>query len=133
MVFGNTERFHDALARTQWDEDAALLQIFQPQDAATTLRNLPFEQQQSLFRRIPLDRAATLLPRLPYYDQYVLLHSRTRDDMRLLVGKIDPDGRMPFFDEFPEAFTVLSRFLPPPGNTRSQLLSHTCGSPCSSL
>jgi NitT/TauT family transport system ATP-binding protein len=102
MVSSNRERFQDALARTQWDEAAALLQSFLPQDAAAILCKLSFDQQHPLFRRIPLDTAATLLPRFPYYDQYVLLHSRTREDMRALVDKIDPDDRMRFFDELPE-------------------------------
>lgn len=102
MVSSNRERFQDALARTQWDEAAALLQSFLPEDAAAILCKLSFDQQQPLFRRIPLDTAATLLPRFPYYDQYVLLHSRTREDMRALVDKIDPDDRMRFFDELPE-------------------------------
>jgi NitT/TauT family transport system ATP-binding protein len=102
MVSSNRERFQDALARTQWDEAAALLQSFLPEDAAVILCKLSFDQQVPLFRRIPLDTAATLLPRFPYYDQYVLLHSRTREDMRALVDKIDPDDRMRFFDELPE-------------------------------
>lgn len=102
MVSSNSERFHDALARTQWDEAAALFESFLPEDAAAILGQLSFEKQQPLFRRIPLDTAAILLPRLPYYDQYVLLHSRTREDMRALVDRIDPDDRMRFFDELPE-------------------------------
>ena len=102
MVSSNRERFQDALARTQWDEAVALLQSFLPEDAAAILCKLSFDQQQPLFRRIPLDTAATLLPRFPYYDQYVLLHSRTREDMRALVDKINPDDRMRFFDELPE-------------------------------
>jgi NitT/TauT family transport system ATP-binding protein len=102
MVSSNSERFHDALSRTQWDEAAALFGSLLPEDAAAILRQLSFEKQQPLFRRIPLDTAAILLPRLPYYDQYVLLHSRTLEDMRALVDKIDPDDRMRFFDELPE-------------------------------
>lgn len=102
MASANKERFHDALARTHWDEAAALLQLFSPEDAAAILQKLSFEQQQPLFRRISLDTAASLLPRFPYYDQYVLLHSRTREDMRALVDKIDPNERMRFFDELPE-------------------------------
>ena len=42
MVFSNRERFHDALARTQWDEAAALLQSLSPEDAAGILRKLSF-------------------------------------------------------------------------------------------
>src|ERR1700751_1217860 len=102
MVSSSREKFRDALARTQWNEAAALLQSFSPEDAAALLRKLSFDQQQPLFRRIPLDTAANLLPRFPYYDQYALLHSRTREDMRALVDKIDPDDRMRFFDELPE-------------------------------
>jgi NitT/TauT family transport system ATP-binding protein len=102
MASANSERFRDALARSRWDDAAALLQTLAPEEAAAILRKLSFEQQQPLFRRIPLERAATLLPRFPYYDQYVLLHSRTREDMRALVDKVDPDDRMRFFDELPE-------------------------------
>jgi NitT/TauT family transport system ATP-binding protein len=102
MISEKRVRFQDALARTQWDEAAVLLQSFPPEDAAAILHKLSFAQQQPLFRRVPLDTAATLLPHFPYYDQYVLLHSRTREDMRALVDKIDPDDRMRFFDELPE-------------------------------
>jgi NitT/TauT family transport system ATP-binding protein len=102
VVSSNRERFDDAVARTQWDEAAFLLQSFPSENAAAVLGKLSFEQQQPLFRRLPLDTAAILLPRFPYYDQYVLLHSRTPEDMRALVDKIDPDERMRFFDELPE-------------------------------
>jgi predicted NAD/FAD-binding protein len=63
MASANKERFQDALVRTHWDEAAALLQLFSPDDAAAILHALSFEQQQRLFRRIPLDTAAILLPR----------------------------------------------------------------------
>jgi Mg/Co/Ni transporter MgtE len=78
MAFANSERLRDALARTQWDEAAALLRNFRPEDAAAFVGKLSFEEQKPLFRRLPLDTAASLFPRFPYYDQYVLLHSRTR-------------------------------------------------------
>ena len=80
----------------------ALLQTSQAHQAAEALDSLPFEQQQSLFRRLPLDLAATIVPQFPYYHQYVLLHSRPAGDMKAVVDKIHPDERMRFFDDLPE-------------------------------
>ena len=42
MASANKERFQDALARTQSDDAAALLQLFSPDDAAAILHALSF-------------------------------------------------------------------------------------------
>jgi NitT/TauT family transport system ATP-binding protein len=69
--------------------------------AADSLMRLPFEQQQSVFRSLPVDVAAALVARFPYYHSYVLLHSRSLDELREIVDKMDPDDRIQFFDELP--------------------------------
>jgi NitT/TauT family transport system ATP-binding protein len=97
-----TDRLRDAVTQAQWNQAVALLQTSGAVEAADALRQLPFEQQQSLFRHLPLDLAAALVVHFPYYHQYVLLHSLPPEEMRALVDKIHPDDRMRFFDELPE-------------------------------
>jgi NitT/TauT family transport system ATP-binding protein len=96
------ERLRDAVSQAHWNEAVALLQTSDGSDAADALGHLPFEQQQSLFRHLPLDLAAKVVAQFPYYHQYVLLHSLPMGEMRALVDRIDPDDRMRLFDELPE-------------------------------
>jgi len=96
------ERIRNAVLQARWNEAVALLQTCDPVRAAEGLGNLPFEQQQSLFRRLPLDLAAAVVAQFPYYHEYVLLHSLPVGEMRALVDKLNPDDRMRFFDELPE-------------------------------
>ncbi len=96
------ERLRDAVSQNHWDEAVALLQTSETAQAAKALSELPFDQQQSLFRHLPLDLAAAVVAHFPYYHQYVLLHSLPAEEMRALVDRISPDDRMRFFDELPE-------------------------------
>ena len=96
------ERVQNAVSQAHWDEAVALLQTSDAVQAAAALGNLPFEQQQSLFRHLPLDLAAAVVAQFPYYHEYVLLHSLPAGKMRALVDKLNPDERMRFFDELPE-------------------------------
>ena len=96
------ERLQNAVAQARWNEAVALLQTCDAMQAAAALGNLPFEQQQSLFRHLPLDLAAVVVAQFPYYHEYVLLHSLPAGKMRALVDKLNPDDRMRFFDELPE-------------------------------
>jgi len=96
------DRLRTALAQEDWNQALNLLKQSAPNQVADAFRSLPFEQQETLFARVPLDRAAEILANLPYYDQYVLLHSRPRAEMRSIVDWMDPDARMQFFDELPE-------------------------------
>ena len=96
------EKLQDAVSRAHWNEAVALLQTSDAVQAAAALGNLPFEQQQSLFRRLPQDLAAAVVAQFPYYHEYVLLHSLPAGKMRALVDKLNPDERMRFFDELPE-------------------------------
>src|SRR5277367_3861594 len=93
------EQLRDAVSQARWNEAVALLQTSPAAQAAAALDELPFEQQQSLFRHLPADLAAVLVVHFPYYHQYVLLHSLTAKEMRTLVDRINPDDRMRLFDE----------------------------------
>ena len=86
----------------QWTEAVSFLRRLDLTSAAQELARLPFEQQRAFFPRLPPDLAASILPHFRYYDQYVLLHSLTVDEMRTLIDKLNPDDRMRFFDELPE-------------------------------
>jgi NitT/TauT family transport system ATP-binding protein len=97
-----TARLRDAVAQARWNEVVALLSTSDPRHAAEVLGKLPFEQQQSVFRRLPAGVAAAVLPAFPYYHQYVLLHSLPLAEMRAVVDKINPQDRMWLFDELPE-------------------------------
>jgi NitT/TauT family transport system ATP-binding protein len=96
------DRLRDAVSQAHWNEAVALLQTSAALQAAEALGELPFEQQESLFRHLPLDLAAAVVVQFPYYHQYVLLHSLPAGEMRALVDKMKPDDRMRFFDELPE-------------------------------
>jgi NitT/TauT family transport system ATP-binding protein len=96
------EQLRDAVSQARWNEAVALLRTSDAAQAAAALDELPFEQQQSLFRHLPLDLAASVIAHFPYYHQYVLLHSLPAGVMRALVDRISPDDRMRLFDELPE-------------------------------
>jgi NitT/TauT family transport system ATP-binding protein len=96
------ERLRNTVSQAHWNEAVALLQTRDAIEAAEALGNLPFEQQQSLFRHLPVDLAAAVVAQFPYYHQYVLMHSLPVGEMRVLVDKLNPNDRMRFFDELPE-------------------------------
>jgi NitT/TauT family transport system ATP-binding protein len=83
-------------------ETALYLQQFEPGAASDMLLRFPFETQQAVFRELPIEFAASLIPRGPYYHSYVLLHSRPLEEVRAIVDKIDAPDRMRFLDELPE-------------------------------
>ncbi len=66
------------------------------------LTGISFEEQEILFRALPVDYAASLVREFPYYHAYVLLHSRPIEEMSAIVDRISPGERMAFFDELPE-------------------------------
>src|ERR1700688_4886556 len=90
------------LAQAHWEQAVSLLQRLDPEGAADLLMILPCEEQQALFRKLPVDFAAKLAGIFPYYHTYVLLHSLPVEDMRAIVDKMHPGERMHFFDELPE-------------------------------
>ncbi len=88
-----SEKLRDLISHAQWDQAAARLEQLDLGAAAENLLTLPFEQQRAIFRLFRIDFAAALLPNLPYYDQYVLLHSRPRE-LRSLIDTMSADDRM---------------------------------------
>jgi Mg/Co/Ni transporter MgtE len=83
-------------------EAVAFLQQLGPTAATDLLLGTSFEEQQILFRHLPFELAAALVPRFPYYHSYVLLHSRPVAELRAIIDKITPADRIRFLDELPE-------------------------------
>jgi NitT/TauT family transport system ATP-binding protein len=102
MTSANVNKLRDSIATSRWSDAVSFLESLGAKDAALELSRLPADQQQELFRHLPLDFAAALLPQLLYYEQYVLLHSLAATEMRALVDKLNPDDRIRFLDELPE-------------------------------
>jgi NitT/TauT family transport system ATP-binding protein len=90
------------LSQGGWDQVVELLQRIDPAVAADFLLDLPIEDQQVLFRRFPIQFAATLAGIFPYYHAYVLLHSRPVDEMNAIVDKMNSYERLQFIDDLPE-------------------------------
>src|SRR5208283_2116455 len=90
------------LSQGGWDQVVELLQRIAPAVAADFLMDLPIEDQQVLFRRFPIQFAATLAGLFPYYQTYVLLHSRPLDEMTAIVDQMHPYERLQFIDDLPE-------------------------------
>jgi NitT/TauT family transport system ATP-binding protein len=95
------EKLRESLSQGP-EEAARYLQQFDPAVASDLLLGLSFEEQQILFRQLPVELAAALIPRFPYYHSYVLLHSRPPSEVRAIVHNIDPADQMRFLDELPE-------------------------------
>jgi NitT/TauT family transport system ATP-binding protein len=96
------EKLQELLSQGRADQAVALLQRLEPDAAADSIIRIPFEEQQIVFRALPVDYAATLVSHFPYYHSYVLLHSRTIQDLRAIIDKTQPQERHQFFDELPE-------------------------------
>src|SRR5215469_15947560 len=95
------EKLQEILSQGRTEQAVALLGRLDPAAAAESLTRMPFEQQQTLFQTLPIDLAAGLVSRFPYYHSYVLLHSRPLADLRAIVDRMNPDDRIQFFDELP--------------------------------
>src|ERR1700733_6334902 len=96
------EELQTILAQGRLDRAIAIMQQLDPTVAADTFVSLPYEQQQILFGRLPVEFAAKLAPIFPYYDTFVLLHTLSTDQMSAVVAKMNPIERSVFLDELPE-------------------------------
>ena len=96
------EELQAILAKGRLDRAVEILEGLDPTVAADTFINLPYEDQQVLFRRLPTEFAARLAPNFPYYDTFVLLHTLSNDQMVAVVEKMNPIERSMFLDELPE-------------------------------
>jgi NitT/TauT family transport system ATP-binding protein len=97
-----TDKLREMLAQAHWEQAVSVLAGLDPDSAADLLISIPFEEQQTLFRKLPVDFSARLAGIFPYYHTYVLLHSLPIQEMRAIVDKMHPGERMHFFDELPE-------------------------------
>jgi len=85
-----------------------LLRGLSPSAAADLIMGMRFEEQQLLFRQLPIPLAATIINHLPYFHAYVLLHSRPVHEMASIVEAMKPGERDHFLDALPEeAWTSL--------------------------
>ncbi len=102
MTASLTEKLRAMVSQERWEQALELLRPLDPYDVARLLMALPFEEQQGLFRRLPVELAARLAVLFPYYHTYVLLHSRPVQEMTAIVDRMNPAERLQFFDELPE-------------------------------
>jgi NitT/TauT family transport system ATP-binding protein len=102
MNLPTAEKLQELLSQGRAEHAVALLQRVDPDAAADSVMRIPFEEQQIVFRALPVDYAATLISHFPYYHSYVLLHSRPVEDLRAIIAKTRPEERHQFFDELPE-------------------------------
>jgi NitT/TauT family transport system ATP-binding protein len=96
------EELETMLAQGRIDQAVAVLQLLDPSVAADALISMPYEEQQVLFRRLPVEFAAKLAPIFPYYHTFVLLHSVPSQQMNAIVEKMHPAERLNFLDALPE-------------------------------
>jgi NitT/TauT family transport system ATP-binding protein len=97
------EDLHTIVSQGRWDQATAILTRLDPTVAADVFLGLPHEEQEVLFRRLPAEFAAKLIPIFRYYDAFVLLHTLSTREMASVVGKMNPIERSNFLDELPEA------------------------------
>lgn len=90
------------MAAGLWQTAVGQLRSMTPNAAASLLGLLSFDEQKSLFRKLPAELAAVLLPAFPYFHAYVLLHSKSVEEMRAVVAKMDAAKFDHFLDELPE-------------------------------
>src|SRR5208282_4363362 len=116
-----TERLRDDMAKGRWQAIADQLRGLNSHAAADLVMSLPFDQQQALFRKLPIDLASALIGSFPYFHAYVLLHSRPVDEMRAIVDGMTQGQRDHFFDELPEeAWAHLTRELETGGHLETR-------------
>ena len=96
----------------EWDQAISLLQRLDPVVAADVFLTLPEHDQEALFRRLPLDLAAAMTGVLPYFDAFVLLLTRSPEEISGVLDRMETGERMQFIEELPEeAWLQLSRQL----------------------
>lgn len=96
------EELHAIISQRHWDRAMAILTRLDPTVAADVFLDLSHEDQGILFRHLPSEFAAKLIPIFRYYDAFVLLHTLSLPEMCTLVGKMNPIERSNFLDELPE-------------------------------
>ena len=96
------EKLQELLSQRKWEPSFELLRGLSPSAAADLIMGMRFEEQQLLFRQLPIPLAATIINHLPYFHAYVLLHSRPVQEMASIVEAMKPGERDHFLDALPE-------------------------------
>jgi NitT/TauT family transport system ATP-binding protein len=97
------EELRTILSQGRWERAVAILTGLDPAVAADAFLSLPNEEQEFLFRRLPVAFAAKLASIIPYYDTFVLLHTLSVDEMAAIVEEMNPIDRLSFLDGLPES------------------------------
>ncbi len=133
-------KLRELLSQQKWDSAIELLQGLSASDAADLIMAMRFEEQQALFRRLPISLAASIVNHLPYFHAYVLLHARPLHEMAAIVEAMSQAERDHFLDALPEeAWNSLMDELAEAGSTaapHSEQISevgHGEGSRCKGL
>lgn len=66
MNASTIQKLRDLLSQDHWDSAVELLTRADPGGVADFFMGLPYEQQQVLFRAIPIDLAGALVSHFPY-------------------------------------------------------------------
>jgi NitT/TauT family transport system ATP-binding protein len=102
------ERLQELISQNKWEPAFELLAELKPTAAADLIMTMRFEEQQLLFRQLPIPLAASIINHLPYFHAYVLLHSRPVQEMAAIVEAMKQAERDHFLDALPEeAWTSL--------------------------
>src|SRR5271154_2813454 len=96
------EELQTIVSQSRWDRAASVLGQLDSAVAADAFLGLPYEQQELLFRRLPVDLAARLASVFPYYHTFVLLHTLPPREMNAVLDKMNPVDRQMFLDQLPE-------------------------------
>ena len=109
-----TDKLRALLSSGDWRQLIDVLVRLDPVVAADFFMGVPAELQNTLFQQLPVDFAARLVEILPYYDAYVLLHTRSPQDLNAIVEAMNPGARLQFFDELPESSwqTMMAELAP---------------------
>jgi NitT/TauT family transport system ATP-binding protein len=111
-------KLQELLSQQKWGSAIELLQGLSASDAADWIMAVRFEEQQGLFRRLPIPLAASIVHHLPYFHAYVLLHARPLHEMAAIVEAMSQAERDHFLDALPEeAWNSLMDELAEAGST----------------
>jgi len=92
----------ELVQQERWPEAVSALRRLPPGDAAALIESLSDEEQQALFRELPLELAGTILGHFPYYHQYVLLHTRPPVEIRAILDEMPESDRLQLLDSLPD-------------------------------
>lgn len=98
----NARQLLELAAQGRLDAAIGLVEGLTPNEAAAAILALPFEQQRLLFRQLPTNVAANLIPCLPYFHAYVLLQALKVPEMAATMESLHPAERDLFLDALPE-------------------------------